>query len=72
LQPSSSYDVVVVRDSWIGDMAEKPDEPLSDLALSEIYFFKNTPHLFNALRGLIDDFINDAGIIEKLSTAPRR
>lgn len=58
----SSFGVVKVNDEGIiTEMVEKPETPVSDLAIIGIYYFKNGPMLRDDIQHIIDKDIKDKG-----------
>lgn len=55
------FGVVELKGKFIKRLVEKPDTPVSDLAIVGVYFIKNTQHLFECLQQLIDKDIRTRG-----------
>jgi glucose-1-phosphate thymidylyltransferase len=49
------FGIVEIEGEMVKDMIEKPQNPLSNLAIVGIYYFKNGLKLFNSLRHIIDN-----------------
>lgn len=56
-----SYGVVTVEDGRVVDLAEKPDDPDSDLAISGVYVFEDAGRLFDAVEHLLAEDVRGAG-----------
>jgi len=68
----SSYGVVTVEDGRITNLVEKPDSPVSNLAISGIYVIEDSQSLFDALHYLIENEIRGAGDEYQLTDALAR
>ena len=68
----SNYGVVTVEDGRITDLVEKPDSPVSNLAISGIYVIEDSQSLFGALQHLIENDIRGAGDEYQLTDALAR
>jgi glucose-1-phosphate thymidylyltransferase len=55
------FGVAVLRDGYIARLVEKPAEPVSNLAVIGVYYFKDATHLFEAIDELIARDIRTGG-----------
>ncbi len=55
------FGVAVLRDSYIEKLVEKPKEPVSNLAVIGVYYFKDAQALFDAIDELIAKDIKTGG-----------
>ena len=61
VEEPSSYGVVKLKDGYITDFVEKPDEFISDLAIIGIYYIKNGEALRGEIQYILDNNIKDKG-----------
>lgn len=57
----SKFGVVFEHDGFISQLIEKPENPISDLAMIGMYYFKNSTKLFDAIEYIIKNDIKTKG-----------
>ena len=57
----SAYGVIKLKDGYITDFVEKPEDFVSDLAIIGIYYFKKGELLRNEIQYLLDNNITEKG-----------
>ncbi|MBN1884041.1 MAG: NTP transferase domain-containing protein [Candidatus Krumholzibacteriota bacterium] len=55
------FGICLVEDGWITRIVEKPDEPVGNLAIVGLYYFRNSAPLYEACREIIDEGITTKG-----------
>lgn len=61
VEDPSRFGVVEVENGRVRSLVEKPDVPISNLAIVGLYYIVNTPLLFESLQALIDGDIRTKG-----------
>ncbi len=61
VEDPSRFGVAVEKDGQITDFVEKPDEPISNLAIIGVYYFKKAEKLLDEIQYLLDNDIRGHG-----------
>jgi glucose-1-phosphate thymidylyltransferase len=61
VEDPSRFGVAVEKDGRITDFVEKPDEPISNLAIIGVYYFKKAEKLLDEIQYLLDNDIRGHG-----------